>query len=329
MKVAQELAKKLRNYKEFVAKKQIEPDNWELMNCFCNTLLWVGYWLEVRIDDPESASSSGASDVPSQPFDYSESQRNALQRFGISAWYTIYQEHHARDCQEIEEQRRNCCKQADRVRQWRIDELSLQKKENPSSVNLVSDGECLVARTFFSVLSVFVAQRTLVLPTHMRWLKASAAQDESFCACHSWVFQAVLPSGLDTFSKDADWNQTKPVRDSTVGGAVWPSGRSDPNHRLCAQTLHRCQQSAHADPFPVQENSFNLESFLTNTVVASEDSDHVPQRLAASGSQHSVVSTVPTRLSPGSFSSARKLVRGSDSVASVEESVFRWKRDRA
>ena len=34
-KVAQEIANKLRNFEESVAKKQIEPDNWELMNCLC------------------------------------------------------------------------------------------------------------------------------------------------------------------------------------------------------------------------------------------------------------------------------------------------------
>ena len=34
--VAQELAKKLKNYEECVAKKQIEPDNLKMMNCPCN-----------------------------------------------------------------------------------------------------------------------------------------------------------------------------------------------------------------------------------------------------------------------------------------------------
>ena len=47
----------------------------------------------------------------------------------------IYQEHHARDCQETKELRRICCRQADRVRQLRIDELSMQKEESPSTVN--------------------------------------------------------------------------------------------------------------------------------------------------------------------------------------------------
>ena len=79
---------------------------------------------------------------------------------------------------------------------------------------------------------------------------------------------------------------------------------------------------------PSRKNRFNLESDLTNTVAASEDLDHLPQRLAASGSQHSVASTVPTLLNLGSLSSDRKLVRGTDSVASVEESVVKRKRDR-
>ena len=47
----------------------------------------------------------------------------------------ICPEHHARDGQEIEQIRSICCKQADRVRQLRNDEFSLQKKENPSTVN--------------------------------------------------------------------------------------------------------------------------------------------------------------------------------------------------
>ena len=43
----------------------------------------------------------------------------------------LYQEHHARVCQEIEELQRICCKQADRVRQLGIDELSMQRKRTP------------------------------------------------------------------------------------------------------------------------------------------------------------------------------------------------------
>ena len=40
--------------------------------------------------DPETASSSGASLVPSQPFDYSESQRDAWARIWIAAGYIEY-----------------------------------------------------------------------------------------------------------------------------------------------------------------------------------------------------------------------------------------------
>ena len=47
----------------------------------------------------------------------------------------LFQEHHARDCQEFEESRKFCCEQAERVRQLEIDELSMQKKEDPSTVN--------------------------------------------------------------------------------------------------------------------------------------------------------------------------------------------------
>ena len=37
---------------------------------------------------------------------------------------------------------------------------------------------------------------------------------------------------LDTFSTDADWNQTKPVRDSALGWTVWPSRRHHSTRRL-------------------------------------------------------------------------------------------------
>ena len=69
---------------------------------------------------------------------------------------------------------------------------------------------------------------------------------------------------VDTFASDADWNQTKPMRDSALGWTVWPSGRPHSTHRLWAQLLHRRQQWAHADPFPVQEKQLqpHLESFL-------------------------------------------------------------------
>ena len=98
-----------------------------------------------------------------------------------------------------------------------------------------------------------------------------------------------------------------------------------PKHRLKNPKLCIDVSSEHT-PITVQEKSFNLENHLTTTVAAAEDSDHFPQRLAASGSQHPVASTVPTWLSPGSSSGTWKLVRGSDSVASVEESVLRDKK---
>ena len=58
-----------------------------------------------------------------------QAQRENSRSFGeLSTQNRIYQEHHARDCQEIEELRRTCCEQADRVRQLRIDELSTQQE---------------------------------------------------------------------------------------------------------------------------------------------------------------------------------------------------------
>ena len=46
--------------------------------------------------------------------------------------------------------------------------------------------------------------------------------------------------------------------------------------------------------FPSRRNSFNFENDLTTIVAASEDSDHFPQRLAASGGQHTVANAVST-----------------------------------
>ena len=47
----------------------------------------------------------------------------------------LFLENHARDCQEIEESRRICCEEADRARQARSDELSLQHERNPTTVS--------------------------------------------------------------------------------------------------------------------------------------------------------------------------------------------------
>ena len=52
-KIKQKIAKKFRNWEEFVAKKQIELDKQVLMNCLCIKRwilqLWVGCWLKFRI----------------------------------------------------------------------------------------------------------------------------------------------------------------------------------------------------------------------------------------------------------------------------------------
>ena len=53
-KIKQKIAKKLKNWEEFVAKKQIEQDQQGLMICLCIKSgilrLWVNCWLEFRID---------------------------------------------------------------------------------------------------------------------------------------------------------------------------------------------------------------------------------------------------------------------------------------
>ena len=45
------------------------------------------------------------------------------------------EENHARDFQEIEELRSICCEEADRARQARIGEFSLQQQRNPTTVS--------------------------------------------------------------------------------------------------------------------------------------------------------------------------------------------------
>ena len=47
----------------------------------------------------------------------------------------LFNESRARNFQEIEELRRICCEETNRVRQLRIDELFLQQERNPTTVS--------------------------------------------------------------------------------------------------------------------------------------------------------------------------------------------------
>ena len=47
----------------------------------------------------------------------------------------LFRGHQAKDCQEIEELRRTARGEADRARQARIDELSLQQQRSPTTVS--------------------------------------------------------------------------------------------------------------------------------------------------------------------------------------------------
>ena len=92
---------------ESVAKEQMEPDNWELMNCPCNRrgilLLWVSSWLKFRFTEQgeilgrcnwilPSWNSEQLWSIPrSQPtLEYAWSQTNAKPRLWIAARYTEY-----------------------------------------------------------------------------------------------------------------------------------------------------------------------------------------------------------------------------------------------
>ena len=79
----------------------------------------------------------------SSPNDYSynkpidghiKAQREKIRLYGeLELKNRLFQENHARGCQEIEELRRVCCEEADRARQARFDELSMHQERNPVS----------------------------------------------------------------------------------------------------------------------------------------------------------------------------------------------------
>ena len=68
-----------------------------------------------------------------------QAQRDKISLYGeLELRNKLFQENHARDCQEIEELRRICCEEADRARQARIDELSMHQERNPTTVSPLS-----------------------------------------------------------------------------------------------------------------------------------------------------------------------------------------------
>ena len=109
-----------------------------------------------------------------------------------------------------------------------------------SSDSLVSDGECILISSSHAHFSQ--SCQSLWRSAHLFSNAHSLAQgphglkcqDESFCAhslkhyihtpCHSWVFQAFLPSFRHIHRPghlvQRHWNQTKPVRDSATGWTV-------------------------------------------------------------------------------------------------------------
>ena len=161
--------------------------------------------------------------------------------------------------------------------------------------------EHLTARTFFSVLLVFVVFRTFTC-THVR-----VAQDV-FCEhfrkhVHPQTMSLLGVSSLSSFCATSPpiWTpspatlfgiETNPCATSLLDGQSGhladstPTTAYEPNFCIDVSSEHTPIN------FTSRRNSFNFENDLTNTVGASEDSDHLPQRSAASSSQHSVASTV-------------------------------------
>ena len=88
--------------------------------------------------------------------------------------------------------------------------------------------------------------------------------------------------------------------------AIWPI-------RLLAQAM---------SPTSASTSAVSPVIGLTDTIAVSVDSKHLPQRSAASSSQHPAASTVPTLMNLGSPCSSGQLARGNDSFAVVQKSVF-------
>ena len=65
-----------------------------------------------------------------------QSHRDKISLYGVLELRNrLFQENHARDCQEIEELRRICFEETDRARQGRIDDLSVPQERNSTIVN--------------------------------------------------------------------------------------------------------------------------------------------------------------------------------------------------
>ena len=65
-----------------------------------------------------------------------QAQRDKISLYGeLECRNKLFQEYHARDCQEIEELRRICCEETDLARQARTDELSMHQERNAAIVS--------------------------------------------------------------------------------------------------------------------------------------------------------------------------------------------------
>ena len=110
--------------KLYGAEAEVEARNWEQRNS-------------------DFASQEMNQEFESQRFQLHEEGRWAdqAQRDKISMYAELelrnglFQENHARDCQQIEELRSSCCEDVDRTRRVKSDELSMQQERNPTTVS--------------------------------------------------------------------------------------------------------------------------------------------------------------------------------------------------
>ena len=84
-----------------------------------------------------------------------QAQRDKISWYGeLELRNRLFQEDHARECQEIEELRRICCEETDRARQARIDAFSMHRERNASDLEITEQSKFLVrCKSIFTILN--------------------------------------------------------------------------------------------------------------------------------------------------------------------------------
>ena len=106
------------------AEAEVDARNWETRNS------------DFAFQDINQEKESQRFQLPQASRWADQAQRDKISLYGeLELRNRLFQENHARDCQEIEELKSICCEEADRARQARSDELSMQQNRNPTTVS--------------------------------------------------------------------------------------------------------------------------------------------------------------------------------------------------